>query len=314
LRLPQNFAIQRRSGKKKDSTVSIFAMSINAHIPWQAKIAAKIFLSRLPLEHETWRRLHVFQHGKMDEPRYACEVYRQHFANGSSTTRLTDYTALELGPGDSLLSALITRAHGARATWLVDVGAFARADLKPYRQTARMLAQAGLPAPDIADADSLPDLLERCNARYETSGLAALEKIPTGAVDFVWSHAVLEYVRRGEFLPTLRQLHRVLRPGGVCSHCVDLRDHLGGRLNNLRFSERIWEHRLFSQAGFYTNRIRYREMLDLFDQAGFGVTVVEETRWSALPTPRSRLHRSFRDLDDHDLLVSGFSVVLKKAA
>lgn len=95
-----------------------------------------------------------------------------------------------------------------------------------------------------------------------------------GSIDFIWSQAVLEHIRKSEFLDTMLELHRILRPNGVCSHVVDLKDHLGGALNNLRFSEKLWESNFMASSGFYTNRIRYSEMLDIFHQAGFSVEVV----------------------------------------
>jgi hypothetical protein len=89
-----------------------------------------------------------------------------------------------------------------------------------------------------------------------------------------------------------------------------LQDHLSGQLNSLRFSEEVWEGRLFRNAGFYTNRIRYTEMLALFEQAGFDCNVPRINNWDQLPTPRARMDKLFRSLPDSDLLVKGFDLVL----
>jgi hypothetical protein len=118
-------------------------------------------------------------------------------------------------------------------------------------------------------------------------------------------------VRREEFDETLRELCRVLRPGGVASHEVDLRDHLGGALNNLRFTERRWESRAFFRSGFYTNRIRFREMLRRFDRAGFAVALSEVWRWNGVPTPREGMAPEFRSLPADDLCVKGFTAILR---
>ena len=127
----------------------------------------------------------------------------------------------------------------------------------------------------------------------------------------IFSQAVLEHIRREQFLDTMRECRRILKRDGVCSHRVDLKDHLGGGLNNLRFSPEIWESKLFVRSGFYTNRIRYREMLKLFSSAGFDVEIIEENRWNVLPIDRSQLAPLFQDISDDELLVSGFSAVLK---
>jgi hypothetical protein len=64
-------------------------------------------------------------------------------------------------------------------------------------------------------------------------------------------------------------------------------------------------------SGFYTNRIQFSQMLDLFQKAGFNAEVITVRRWDELPTPRTELSKEFRQLSDEELCVSGFSVVLK---
>ena len=218
---------------------------------------------------------------------------------------------LELGPGDSVATALIAKAFGARAI-LVDAGPFARPDISAYRPLANVLREAGLAPPPLDTVTTLDDLLVACDASYLTQGLVDLRVIADESVDLVFSQAVLEHVRKHEFAATQQALARILKPGGVCSHRVDLRDHLGGGLNNLRFSERIWESPFFASAGFYTNRIGFDGMLKVFEQAGFEVEVTEIRRWDALPIDRRRLAGEFRHIADEVLTVSGFDVVLRR--
>lgn len=280
-------------------------------VPWYGKIATKLILSRLPVEYRRLKKLGLFQHGKMEEPAYAYGVFTKHF-DGAGLRRPHDgFVGLELGPGDSLLTAMVAHAFGASAYYLIDVGAFAQADLNSYHAMAKFLEELGLAAPDIEGARSLESVISACGATYGTSGLASLRTIPDRSIDFIFSHTVLQHLRRADFLETMHQLRRVLRPGGVCSHVVDLRDMLGGSLNNLRFSESIWESDFMAESGFYTNRIRYSEMLDLFTRAGFRSEVVEKKCWDRLPTPRSKMVDPFRSLPEEELCVSGFEVVLQ---
>ena len=104
---------------------------------------------------------------------------------------------------------------------------------------------------------------------------------------------------------------RVLKPDGVCVHRVDLADHLGGALNNLRFSEAVWEGRLFPRSGFYTNRIRFSKMLEIFEQAGFNYEVPRKAIWTSLPTARAVMAKEFQALSDSDLIISGFDLILR---
>jgi SAM-dependent methyltransferase len=280
------------------------------HLPWWAKIGTKILLSRLPIEYATvWKRLGLFLLGHMEEPAYAFGVFRKHFER--SKQHIPDgFVGLELGPGDSLFSALSAAAFGASAFHLVDSGDFATTEVQRYRLMSTFLKDSGYATPTRTDWQSLGAVLQAHHATYGTAGLASLKQIPSQSVDFIFSHTVLQHIRRAEFAETLRELRRILRPGGVCSHVVDLKDMLGGQLNHLRFSERVWESPFMSRSGFYTNRIRYFEMLALFAAAGFSATTIEKRCWSTLPTPRAKLAGPFQALSDEELCVSDFSVVL----
>ncbi|MBD1920396.1 methyltransferase domain-containing protein [Microcoleus sp. FACHB-831] len=283
-------------------------MSITSYIPWWGKIAAKLVLSRLPIDYALWKKLALFKHGSMEQPSYAYEVFKQHCDRVKPDE---GFVSLELGPGDSLFSAIISRAFGGSESYLIDNGAFAMKDMQPYRLLAKFLNEKGLLTPKIDSCQSLEEILNACSAHYLTQGLVSLQSIPDDSVDFIWSHAVLEHIKRNEFLDTMQELRRIIRKDGACSHQVDLRDHLGGALNNLRFSEDIWESSFMANSGFYTNRIQYTEIINIFKKAKFNVEVVKVARWPSLPTPRSKLSQEFQYITDEELCISGFSVLLK---
>ena len=95
---------------------------------WIIKIAIKLILGRLPFKHQLLRSLNLFRHGKMDDPAYALKIFRLHFKQAPESL-----VVLELGPGDSLASALIAKAHGAKKVYLVDVGSYAKQSVKSYQ-------------------------------------------------------------------------------------------------------------------------------------------------------------------------------------
>ena len=286
-------------------------MKLKTYLPWYVKIAAKLMLSRLPLTYKFWKRIGLFEHGQMEQPDYAYEVFKKHFDRVDFARKMDGFVAMELGPGDSLFSALLASAFGASASWLIDTGRYAQRDLAPYRAMLDYLAKVGLSVPRLSKIGSLNELLEVCNARYEVDGLASLRMMPAQSVDLIYSQVVCEHIRKKEFLDIMRELRRVLRDDGVSSHCVDLRDHLGGALQNLRFPEKLWERNFMANAGFYTNRLRYSEMIRLFQQAGFEVEVVKVERWETLPTPRRKLAPEFQDWDDDELCIREFDVILR---
>lgn len=288
-------------------------MDIKTKIPWWGKIVAKLVLSRLPLRYDFWRRLSLFKHGQMHQPMVAYKAFKKCFDRVSfpRSGEGGGFVALELGPGDSLFSGMIAVAFKASATYLVDVGSFAVDDMKFYRAMADFLEREGLSAPKMEELTSLQELLLACSTHYLTSGLSSLRTISDSSVDFIWSNAVLEHVRRKEFFDTMVELRRIIRDDGVCIHGIDLKDHLGGDLNNLRFSEAFWEWDFVADAGFYTNRIRFSEMVDFFRQAGFSVEVLDIKRWNELPTPRKKLFANFEELPDEELCVASFEVILR---
>lgn len=280
-------------------------------IPWQLKIATKLVLYRIPFQYRSWRRLGIFKLGEMERPAYALGVFRRHWDRSTFTRKANSFVMLELGPGDSLSSAVIARAFGAYLSYLVDIGPFAASEIAGYRFLQMYLDLHGLRPPDLETCLTMDDLLTVCSAKYLTSGLDSLRMIPSSSVDFIWSHTVLQHVRRHEVMPMLRELRRIQRPDGVSSHLISIADILGGNLNDLRFSASVWESSLMANSGFYTNRLRYSDFLEMFQKAGFDAEVRHVRRWASLPTPRRKMAPSFSHLTDDELQISSFEVLLR---
>jgi SAM-dependent methyltransferase len=286
-------------------------MSLRERTPWYVRMAAKVVLSRIPASYQAWRKLHLFVHGGMATPAYAYKVFCQHY--GAFARKPGGFVAMEIGPGDSLLSAVIAAAFGATKCYLVDTGEYAITNVAPYLEMARLLRNAGLAPPELAGARTLADILQRCNATYLVHGVESLRGLPSHSIDFAWSNAVLEHIRYREFAASVRELRRTLAANGCISHQVDLKDHLGGGLSNLRFPSRWWEAEWLARSGFYTNRIRFSQMMRIFAEAGFSIEHLSTSRFAELPLSRRSLAVEFRNLSDEDLMISGFHVVLRAA-
>ncbi len=280
---------------------------------WPLKIAAKIVLARLPIPYKYWKRLGMFQHGQMNTGSYALKVFGVHRDKAFPNGLPANFTFLELGPGDSIASALVAKAHGAGRVVLVDAGNYADKTLETYRAIARDLAAAGLAVPDLEAARTFDDVLAACNADYMTGGLAALSSLPASSFDFIISHSVLEHIRKGDFDSTMRELSRLVAPSGRISHSIDFKDHLAYSLNNLRFPEKIWEADFFANSGFYTNRLRASQILQKMQAANGEIVHSDTGRWETLPLPRDKMLEPFRSMSDDDLLIRHMHVVLKAA-
>jgi len=280
--------------------------------PWWAKIAIKIMLSRIPLRYSFFARIGLFRHGQMDNSGYALKVFQGHYQRAEFPNKSSGFVALELGPGDSFVSAIVANVYGASKCYMVDAGNFAVDDINVYRRLMESLKSSGVDVGNVVDCTSIEELLEQIGGVYLTNGLQSLRSIPDDSVDFIWSQAVLEHIRLEEFDDTMSELQRILHPNGVASHRVDLKDHLGGALNNLRFSKKTWESDWMAKSGFYTNRIRYSDMIDRFQGAGFDVNVLQVDKWNRLPVPKKSISKEFLEYSDDELCVSGFDVLLHK--
>ncbi|MEC4805583.1 MAG: hypothetical protein SAJ72_15100, partial [Jaaginema sp. PMC 1080.18] len=94
--------------------------------PWQIKVISKILLSRLPVSYKKWKFLSLFNHGYMNNFDYAYNIFRIHFLEHKVPK---NFTTLELGPGDSLLSVMVNYALGGKSCYLVDTGNYAITDI-----------------------------------------------------------------------------------------------------------------------------------------------------------------------------------------
>ena len=88
-------------------------MEHHQQVPWQLKLAAKVILSRVPVSHRFLSHAGIFNLGGMENPKYAVEVFRRHFQNAVFGRKDQSFVVLELGPGDSVSSAVIASAPNA---------------------------------------------------------------------------------------------------------------------------------------------------------------------------------------------------------
>ncbi|MGN7503728.1 MAG: methyltransferase domain-containing protein [Alphaproteobacteria bacterium] len=251
----------------------------------------------------------------MDDHSYALRVFQNHFTRSYPKPLSPEFTALELGPGDSIISGVIAKAHGAHKTYLVDSGDYVTRDTSLYRALIQKLQESGLEcSTDLATITHFDALLQAYNVEYCTEGLSDLKNIPDSSVDFIWSQSVLEHVRKKDFDATMRELHRILKPGGKMSHSVDLKDHLDYALNNLRFPTWFWENEYVARAGFYTNRINYAEIKDILKGAEFVISWEHIDKWYTLPIKVEKIHRDFKPASEDILKVLRYNFVAEKAA
>lgn len=281
-----------------------------APIPWWGKIGAKVVLSRLPVPHSLWSRLNVFRHSYGSDAtgqlvRSICE----RVARFKQSTGRLPHTVLELGPGEITTCGVVYKALGIERTIYVDVGDFGARDVAAYTRVSEAAARQDLSPPDLSDAADRSEVFHRCGVEYLVNGLDDLRTLPAASVDFATSTAVVEHIRLNELGPTFAELRRILKPDGLARHGIDFQDHLGGKLENLRFSQAIWESRWMSSSGFYTNRVSPSRMIELMQRAGLDVEIESRTIWPEPPITRGKIHRDLREMwTDEDRRTCSMSV------
>jgi SAM-dependent methyltransferase len=169
------------------------------------------------------------------------------------------------------------------------------------RGCARVICQEPLAALDGAlDARLRRVVADRSGIAEETLASAVvrvreLREVATGAVDFVFSHSVLEHVREVPGLAA--ELDRVLRTDGAMVHVVDYRDHFFKYpYHFLQFPRATWERYL--DPGDLP-RVRLSDHLRQFSDAGFAVRATEiERDGEGFRRVRPRLSPDFDPSDD----------------
>ena len=142
---------------------------------WALKIAAKMLMIRLPIPYAYWKSIGVFRHGRMDSVDYPLKVFKLHAERAYPHGFPPRLAILELGPGDSVASAIIGYAHGVARTYLIDVGAFARKDVAFYQRLAADLKKRGMNAPDLSRVTSFGEVLHICRAEYLIDDILGLD-------------------------------------------------------------------------------------------------------------------------------------------
>jgi len=285
---------------------------IKKQIPWFIKIALKIIIARLPFNiHIFWRNIGIFRHGNMDDASYVFSNFMTLFNFASIDTKnCNGLNFLEVGAGDSIGSGVVASNFGM-SSFIIDVDSFATKDTKFYKKIITELDSSNSNNPKESFT-SYEEMCEKLDITYLTEGTSSFKKIDDNSIDIIISQACLEHVRKKEFELFMNENFRVCKKGAISVHSIDFKDHLEYSLNNLRFSEKIWESEFMSSSGFYTNRLRYCDMKELFLKSGFEIIKEDLSTWNELPMKKAKCNLDFINYDESDLLVKEAIVVLKK--
>lgn len=211
---------------------------------------------------------------------------------------LSQVSTLEFGAGWDLATPLALAGQGIGHQLLVDIERVARPSLV-RGVIADLQAGGHLPA-RAASGRTVEQLVEPFGIEYRAPADARATGLADGSIDAALSTSTLEHISPDDIAAILDELHRVLRPDGICSFAIDYHDHFAGAdpsihaLNFLRFTEDEWQR--WNCPMQFQNRLRHPDYLALIAAAGFAVLDVEAVVDPSLPTeielaPEFRHHR-----------------------
>jgi SAM-dependent methyltransferase len=152
------------------------------------------------------------------------------------------------------------------------------------------------------------------NWEYIVEPSGTLETIPDDSFDVIYSVVVGEHIHRSGLPQYIKNMHRILVPGGLSMHYIDLGDHLSYytsglcKKNYLRYSNTAWK-RLFENDVQYFNRVQSNEWLEFFTMAGFDA--VEDC--SAYESMDSiKIAKQYANLDKQTIECVALNIVHRK--
>lgn len=279
---------------------------IKSSLPWRLRYFIKL--------QEAKGNIHIPEGIKQFRPieQYNNELYETMEDLGLSSFK--GKTICELGPGQHLSHAFLEYQMGAEKEWLLDIADLAHIDspVSPGNIQLKNEYEVCKRLPVLNGGEIWESYLSKINAVYSISGLDGYKDVPDNSVDYCFSYAVFEHIRKSIFLETIQQMSRFMRVGGICYHTVDFTDHMGGGKNQLRFSESIWEDADHYRMDNYTNRIQCSEICELLRDLGFVIISLKKEKYQKYPLKRSKIDASLKNISDEDLLTASALIVAKK--
>ncbi len=258
-------------------------------------------------------------------------------------------TVMEIGPGTNLgslfcfVSSGVKRAVGVDIAPLHDPGGDFYRDLHDYLACVegfswwRYFATEEYPHAFFPPCETRPKH-EEILAHVDYRSPVTSDSLPfqNRSFDLVYSVAVLEHVPRP--VETVAEMFRILRPGGLTVHEIDVKDHGvrdGGEgdrdlLEFLTYSndEYIASSQQYGdgrslrrildgnwKGEVFCNRLRLSDWTDLFGEQGFEILEVDPVlKFRHEFVRRERFSEPFRSKSDEDLSVLAFRIVARTRA
>jgi SAM-dependent methyltransferase len=137
--------------------------------------------------------------------------------------------------------------------------------------------------------------------------------IGSESVDFICSNNTFEHIP-GEILhEILCEFNRVIKPGGVMSHFIDMSDHFAHFdshitiYNFLKFSKKTWA--FIDNSIQPQNRMRFRDYIEMYLASGLPVSDEIIREGDPVALKRVLVHSEFSDYTEKELAISHATII-----
>lgn len=234
---------------------------------------------------------------------------------------LKDLNILEIGPGYNLGVGMLLALGGANKYYGVDVykdpefndpfilrSVYAFASLIPEVITEVAATVFTDNGKEIIFNEEKVQLL----CPYFSSELP----IADNHLDFLFSHAAFEHFLTPE--ATIKEIHRVLKPGGLTAHQIDLRHHFdfSKPLEFLKQDGELWRDSFEDgNIHLFQNRWRAVDFKTKFEEAGFSVIEFNPQfvgDFQVTAEQKATFHKDFQHYSLEELSALGLFIVARK--
>jgi SAM-dependent methyltransferase len=271
------------------------------------------------------------------------QIYRSYLIYaGWDESQIAGKRVLELGPGFHIGVPLLFAAHGAG--YVAGLDKFVPFQTGSYFRKFYSRLRDTLPDGEKAGFNNAIDL-ERMTLHPDKAGYIyrkdlpeAVSELGLGSFDLIASNAVIEEIYDPG--PVFAAQDRLLRPGGVLVHKIDLRDygmftkHGFPALEFLTVPE--WAYRRMAEASGQPNRLRVNYYRAIAQQLGYSYRIYvtsilgvpselvpprertelgrdySDSSLQMIREIRPRLAAQFRNLSDEDLFITGIFFIARK--
>jgi SAM-dependent methyltransferase len=186
----------------------------------------------------------------------------------------------EFGAGWNLIVPIVFSMSGIKSQVITDYRVLARLDLvndtisRMKSCKSRIEGPGGMRLeaniPNMRNVTTTSDLLQEYGIAFLAPRSASSTGLPSDSFDFVSNTVTFEHIPEGDIVDVFQECFRILKPNGLMSCCIDLRDHCAQQdksisiYNFLKYSDLTW--RIINSSLAFQNRLRFADYLEMIER------------------------------------------------